>query len=418
MRGKFVKDGAFLLAGEVISKLLAFSVSFALARQVGLEALAFLSLAQSLIAYATVVGDAGLGTDAVRRISNGESSHGVATQTARVQVLFAVLASLVVVPIAASQTDPSIALGVALVPIFYAASANYVLQGRLDARNLAVSRVLGNTVVCSFGLITIFVGFPLGVIAFSYSAGALASMLYVNRIAELKPKDLLGALPWAALKSMRINYAALAAYTVIVHAYSSALIIMAQTFGGGTQLVDVALATRILLLLFIPAQLLGSLLLPRYARGYTTMRALAVSIAAALVVGGLMSVAVHFTAEWFVPIMFGPESAGSVTSVTRISLQLPLYLASTVLIAYFLAAGRYIMLARLYAVALLAQVIFGYVLRHEVADLFVLSVVLSEWIFVCCLLVALLVGRLESERLKTVGYVKDGKNVSPSGSLP
>ncbi|BCW72565.1 oligosaccharide flippase family protein [Arthrobacter sp. NicSoilB8] len=390
MRRKFVRDGALLFSGEIVSKLLAFSVSFVLARQIGLEALALLALAQSIVAYATVVGDAGLGTDAVRRISNGESAEAVVTQTARVQVMFALLASLVVVPIAVSQTDSSVAIGVSLVPIFFAASATYVLSGRLDAKNLAVSRVLGNVVVCVAGMTSVFLGYPIGVIAFSYSAGAMASMLYVNYIAGVRIKDFIGPLPWRALKATKSKYLALASYTLIVHAYSSALIIMAQNFGGGSHLVEVALSTRVLLLLFIPAQLLGSLLLPRFSRGTVSMKIMAACIAAALIFGALMSTAVHLTARWFVPLMFGPDSQGSVASIEQISLQLPLFLASTVLIAYFLAAARYGLLARLYFLALLVQIAIGYLLRDSEAAVFVLSVVFSEWIFVMSLLVALL----------------------------
>lgn len=390
MHRKFFSDGALLFSGEIVSKLLAFSVSFVLARQVGLEALAILTLAQSIVAYATVVGDAGLGTDAVRRISNGETAQAVVKQTARVQIVFALLASVVVVPVAMAQTEISVAVAVSLVPIFYAASVNYVLQGRLDAKNLAVSRVLGNIVICTFGMGAIFLHLPLGLIATVYSAGSLVSMLYVNRVAGVRFRDLFGALPWDSFRVMKSKYFALASYTVIVHAYSSALIIMAQNFGGGSQLVDVALATRVNLLLFIPAQLLGSLLLPRFSRGAVSMKRMAASVGAALLVGGLMSTGVQLTAEWFVPLMFGPESKGSVDSIEQISLQLPLYLASTVLIAYFLAAGRYAMLARLYMFALIIQVAMGYALRDYHAPVFVLSVVFSEWIFVLSLLAALL----------------------------
>src|SRR5688572_11460148 len=109
MRGKFFKDGALLLAAEFISRLLAFSVSFALAREVGLEALAVLTLAQSIVAYATVAGDAGLGTEAVRRIASGEASQAVVRQTARLQIFFALLASSVVVPLALLQTNSIVA---------------------------------------------------------------------------------------------------------------------------------------------------------------------------------------------------------------------------------------------------------------------------------------------------------------------
>lgn len=390
MGAKFLRDGAHLFSAEVLSRLLAFSVSFVLARQVGLEALAVLALAQSVVAYATVAGDAGLGTDAVRRISNGEAAKAVVKQTARVQVLFAALASLIAVPAALLQTGSLVALGVAVVPLLVAASCTYVLQGRLDARGLARSRIWGNVVVGVSGITSSLLGLPLEVIALSYSAGALVSTIYVNRLAGVSLSELFGPVPWASLSAVRMKYFALASYTVILHAYSSALIIMAQNLGGGAQFVEVALATRVMLLLVIPAQLLGSLLLPRYSRRHVSLRSVSGNVALAMLLGVVMSLVVHFTAGWFVPLMFGADSQSSVRSVEMISLQLPLSLASSVLIAFFLAVGKYAMLARLYLLALAVQIAFGLVLREQEAAVFVLSLVASEWIFVLALLVALL----------------------------
>lgn len=395
VRSKFLRDGAHLFAAEIISRLLAFSVSFVLARQVGLEALALLALAQSIVAYATVAGDAGLGTDAVRRISNGDEADTVVKQTARVQILFALLASCVVIPVALMQTNSLVALGVAMVPLFVAASATYVLQGRLDAKGLATSRILGNVVVGFFGIGASLLGFPLAVIALAYSAGALVSTTYVNRLAGVSLSDLFGKLPWSSMRAVKNKYMALASYTIILHAYSSALIIMAQNFGGGAYLVEVALATRVLLLLVIPGQLLGSLLLPRYSRRQATLKGVSAHVSLALLFGVLMSLAVHLTADWFVPLMFGVEARSSVAAVEAISLQLPLSLASTVLIAYFLAAGRYVMLARLYLLALIVQISVGMLLRDLDAMIFVLCLVASEWVFVLALLVALLLHRAD-----------------------
>lgn len=390
MRAKFLRDGAHLLFAEVLSRLLAFSVSFVLARQVGLEALAILALAQSIVAYATVAGDAGLGTDAVRRISNGEASILVVKQTARVQILFALLASFIAVPAALMQTGSLVALGVALVPLLVAASCTYVLQGRLDAKGLATSRIVGNVIVGVFGITSSLLGLPLEVIALSYSAGALASTFYVNRLAGVSFSDLLGPIAWSSFSGVRRKYLALAAYTVVLHAYASALIIMAQNVGGGVQFVDVALATRVQLLLVIPAQLLGSLLLPRYARRQATLRSLCGHLALAMIFGACISIAVHLSASWFVPLMFGPDSLSSVGAVEAISVQLPLSLASSVLIAFFLAAGKYVMLARLYLLALAVQIAVGFLFRDYEASVFVLSLVASEWIFVLALLAALL----------------------------
>lgn len=417
MRTKFFKDGALLLAAELVSRILAFSVSFVLARQIGLEALAVLALAQSIVAYATVAGDAGLGTEAVRRIANGEQSEAVVRETARLQIFFALLASALVVPIALAQTTSLVAIGLALGPVLVAASATYVLQGRLDARSLAVSRVLGNTVVGAMGIVTSLMSLPLWVIASSYSVGALVSMLYVNHRAGVGPTQIFGRIPWRSLSVGRSKYLALASYTVILHGYSSCLIIMAQNFGGGSQLVDVALATRVLLLLVIPAQLLGSLLLPRYSRAAVSMRTLCLHTVAVLILGGFVSLVVHLSAKWFVPLMFGPESVDSVRAVEAISLQVPLSLASTVLIAFLLAAGRFSTLAGIYAAVLAVQIGLGFYLRNFESSEFVMALVLSEWIFVLLLLTALLLnpGRRSS---KSPEYRKELPRFAGSSRFP
>lgn len=389
MRNKFFKDGALLLVAELVSRLLAFSVSFVLAREIGLEALAFLALAQSIVAYATVAGDAGLGTEAVRRIASGEESDAVVRQTARLQVFFALLASSLVVPIAVVQTNSLVAIGLALIPLVVASSATYVLQGRLDAKNLAVSRVVGNVIVGAMGITTSLMGLPLWIIASSYSVGALASMLYVNNRAGIGLRHIWGKIPWRTLSVKRSKYVALAVYTIILHGYASCLIIMAQNFGGGSQLVDVALATRVLLLLVIPAQLLGSLLLPRYSRECVSIKTLCLHVVTVVLLGGLVSLVVHLSARWFVPLMFGPESVQSIRAVEVISVQVPFSLASTVLIAFFLAAGRFSTLAGMYAIVLALQVGLGYLLRNFESSVFVMSLVLSEAIFVLILIATL-----------------------------
>lgn len=406
MRAKFFKDGALLLAAEFISRLFAFSVSFVLAREIGLAALAVLTLAQSIVSYATVAGDAGLGTEAVRRIASGEPSGTVVRQTARLQIFFALLASAIVVPLAMVQTDSLVAIGVALVPALVAASATYVLQGRLDARSLAISRVFGNSVVGVLGIVMSLMGLPLWAIASSYSVGALVSMLYVNYRAGIGAAEIFGRVPWHALSSGGSKYLSLASYTVVLHGYSSCLIIMAQNFGGGSLLVDVALATRVLLLLVIPGQLLGSLLLPRYSRASVSLRTLCFHLVAALIVGGLITIFVHLCAEWFVPLMFGPESLNSVSAVEMISVQVPLSLASTVLVTFFLATGRFATVALIYAAALIAQLGLGFWLGEFHSEVFVMALVLSEWIFVLMLLSALLLtGSRQAPRTRVAAKV-------------
>lgn len=288
------------------------------------------------------------------------------------------------------QTNSLVAIGIAVMPVLVAASATYVLQGRLDAKGLAISRVLGNTTVGVSGISMALMGLPLWAIASSYSLGAFVSMVFVNNRAGIGAAEIFGRVPWQVLGSGGSKYLALATYTIILHGYSSCLIIMAQNFGGSSLLVDVALATRVLLLLVIPSQLLGSLLLPRYSRAVVSLPRLCGHMMSALLVGGLITLFVHLFAGWFVPLMFGQEAIGSVGTVEMISVQVPLSLASTVLVTFFLASGRFKTVAFTYAAALCAQLSLGYFLRDSPSNMFVVALVLSEWIFVLLLLLSLL----------------------------
>lgn len=87
MTSKFLRDGSALLAGEMVSRVFVFGTTLVVARGYGLEAVAVLSLAQSLIGYATVAGNSGLGNYAVRKIIGGAPVEPVTRQTARTGLL-------------------------------------------------------------------------------------------------------------------------------------------------------------------------------------------------------------------------------------------------------------------------------------------------------------------------------------------
>lgn len=384
---KFLIDGGFLFGAETLARLFAFSVTFFLARQVGLEALAVLSLAQALIAYALVAGDAGLGTAAVRRIALGQESHEVIRDTARAQVLLASIASLVVVPIVAVQTSWLIALSLSTLPLIAAASTTYVLQGRLDARGIAYSRVTGNLVVGVLGIGLSLLACPLWVIAFSYPVGAVAAMLVVNTRSGASLGLVFGRVNLVHLRSEARPYMSLALFTVVLHAYSSCLIILSQNLDQGQHFIDVALSTRLLLIMVIPAQVLGSLLLPRYSKvshndlGHDLKRHLAMAFTA----GCAITFAVWLTADSVVPILFGSEAEGSVLSVQVISVQVPLSLVSTVLVAALLAHKAYGTVGRIYLFTLGVQILAGFWLVGYSSPIFICALLIAEACFVILL---------------------------------
>ncbi len=380
MLKKFINDGAVLLVSEFLSRIFSFSVTFVLARQLGLEALATLALAQSLVAFATVAGDAGLGTSAVRRISRGDDARSVVRETAKAQVAITVLALLVVVPIAAMQTNPLLVLVLALVPLFYAASPGYVLQAKLMATGIGVSRILGNLGTGVVGVTLSLLRAPLWCVAISYGLGAMIGLLYTIRVARVAFSDVVG---WPDLSPYRDawrSYVSLALFTLVLQAYWSALLILSQLFGDGAHFIVTSVATRILFLLSIPGVIIGSLLLPRYSAAGSKSKVWH-HVLASLGAGALISGGVQICAQWFVPLMFGPEAISSIDAVRAISLQVPLAMANSVLLAYLLSAGRYGLSAAGYLLALGSQILFGWLLFGQSSSGFVLAMVTSELVF-------------------------------------
>lgn len=390
---KFLSDGGFLFGAEGLARVFAFSVTFILAHRVGLESLALLGLAQSLVAYATVAGDGGLGTAAVRRIAMGDSTVSVVRDTARAQVFLSTVASALLFPIVAIQTSVALALVLGTLPIITAASTSYVLQGRMDAKWIAFSRVAGNIVVGCTGIVLSVFSFPIWAIALAYPLGSLVSMSIVNSRSKVAYRVIFGRVSLRHLRDEARPYLSLAFYTVILHGYSSSLIILARSLNGGSYFVEVALATRLLLLMVIPAQILGSLLLPRYSARVAS-QSLQISVwrdaFVALGAGLLIFATVASTANWVVPLLFGAGASSSVPGVQIIAAQVPLAMVSTVLTALLLANKNFGILSVTYCCALVAQILCGLGFARLSAGAFVFSIVVSEAVFVALLLIATL----------------------------
>lgn len=389
---KFLRDGGVLFAAEALARLAAFSVTFVISRSLGLDAVALLTVAQSIVAYATVAGDAGLGTAAVTRLSSGGAVKEIVRGTARLQVSLTLLASIVVVPFVALTSGWPLALILALTPIAIAFSTTYVLLARSDARAVAASRITGNVVTAAFGVGAATASAPLWVVGLAYPVGALAATLYANRRSGVAIRDVIGLPSWSFVRSDVSHLSGLLIYTLVVHFYSSILVILAASTRNAENLIDIALATRLLLLFSIPGQILESVLLPRYARavGGLTRRRI-IRDAGAAVLGGLgLVLAVVGTAPWYVPILFGGEATRSITTVQVLLLQLPVSLLTTVLTIVLFARRQTIRLGVCYGAAAIVQVALALSLSSHGAPMMAFAIVGSEIVFAVLLMVIVL----------------------------
>jgi O-antigen/teichoic acid export membrane protein len=377
---KFLRDGGLLFAAESLARLAAFVVTFLVARRLGLHEVALLTLGQSLMAYATVAGDGGLGTGAVTRLVRGGNVPDVIKGTARLQVSLTVIACLVLVPVTAAAVGWALALVLAFTPVAIAASTQYVLQARRDVRAIATGRISGNLSTAVIGATAAFSHAPLWVVACAYPVGAIVTMLLVNRAAPAPLRLTFGVPSVTFLRSDWRHSLGLFGYTLSVHVYASILLLLAAALRHGDNLVEVALATRLLLLFSIPTQVLESVLLPRYAAlaQQLTVKRIVRDSGVAFVAGVVFAAALIVAAPLYVPLLFGPDASGSVGTVQAAVLQVPISLVTSVLTVDLLARRRSAGLTVAYMVAAAVQAGLAVWFASSGAELMVQAIVWSE----------------------------------------
>ncbi len=365
-----------------MARVAAFSVTFVISRRLGLDNLAVLTVAQSIVAYATVAGDAGLGTAAVTRIASGERAQLIVRGTARLQVVLSLVSTIVIVPIVAAASSWPLAVILATTPVAIALSTSYVLLARADARSVALSRIWGNVSTAFFGVTASLLGAPIWLVALAYPLGAVVATVFVNGRTGVHWRDLVGVPSWGFVRADSRHLSGLLLHTLVVHFYSSILVILASIVDGGAQLVEIALASRLLLLFSIPAQVLESVLLPRYAAAVDALTSRRVLRDAAVVVGGGIAAGavIVVAAPFYVPLLFGVAAAEAVPAVQVILLQIPVSLLTSVLTVVLFARRDTLRLGAAYGVAAVVQLLVALFLASQDRSI-APAIVVSEVVF-------------------------------------
>ncbi|MBM7459457.1 oligosaccharide flippase family protein [Rhodococcus coprophilus] len=381
--------GSFALGfGEAVSKLALFAFTAYFARRVGLTELAHLSVAQSLLMYATVVGDAGLTAHAVRRIAAGDRVRVVVRETSSVQLVLAMIGLAIVVPISCMNAGVGMTLALVLAPLGAAAAPTYLLQARGNMSALALGRVTSAVVTAGLGIAILSVT-PTLFAAFAYSAGSLAAFLAIVWLSHgslrlyftsLTPKirpDWMYASRWLIVQAL------------VVHAYASCLTIGGSYLLAESEFVILSTALRIQMLLLIPANILQTVLLPLFVRHeYSILRVFLVTVGASIFV----PLVVFISGESILEFVYGGEAGASAPALMVLSLQIPLAYGATVVLTSLVAEGAYGRTTTFYVVALIVQIVSLIALARGGATSSAISLLISESLFLA-LLCALRVSR-------------------------
>ncbi|MGN0041353.1 hypothetical protein [Rhodococcus sp. (in: high G+C Gram-positive bacteria)] len=370
--------GSFALGfGEAVSKLALFAFTAYFARRVGLTELAHLSVAQSLLMYATVLGDAGLTAHAVRRIAAGDRVRTVVRETSSIQLVLATIGLAIVVPISCMNAGVGMTMALVLTPLGAAAAPTYLLQARGNMSALALGRVASAVVTAGIG-IGILALTPTLFAAVAYSAGSLASFVAIVWLSHGSLRLYFSSLTLRIRLSWMYVSRWLTVQALVVHAYASCLTIGGSYLLAESEFVLLSTALRIQMLLLIPANILQTVLLPLFVRHESRVfRVFSVTVGASLFV----PLFVYLFGESLLEFVYGAGAGASSSTLMVLSLQIPLAYGTTVVLTSLVAEGAYGRTTTFYAVALIVQVVSLIVLGRGGATSAALSIFISELLF-------------------------------------
>lgn len=334
---------AMLMGAEASGRLIAFLLTSIVARSLGLEVLAFVSLAQGLVAYVTVVSDGGLNNHAVRLLLKGGNVETVVAQTIRAQVALVVVASIVVgafVVLTVPQAIPYFALLVG-VPIATALSTPYVLQAQHRTGPVALSRVVGSIATVVAGLGIIIAGLPDFWIASAYSVGAIAMFVVVFRACGASRAWYFSRARLLASLVVVRETAPLAGSALMVQVLASLPLLLTQAGDDLQSFEAMGVASRLWFLASAPAAMVGAVLIPLLADPARRVGVFPRFLAVFSILGAVASGTLLVFAEPINTLLFGADAAVYSPESAVFSLGLFPFYIGAILTCRAISAGVY-----------------------------------------------------------------------------
>lgn len=333
------------MVAEAISRAATFILGALIARVSGLDSLAYLSLAQGLVAYVTVISDGGLNEHAVRRIVGGESSSAVVADTSRTQLVLAGLSTGAVIALTFAITPLAVPYVTSLVGVGLASAASIPYVLRADGRIflLAIARLVGAASTVIVGLILLVspaVQYP-PIIGLAYSAGAICLSLATIWFSRTGSAPFFRPVPSARIIALGREALPLGLSGLVVQAFSSLPLILTEKFGSSSSFQAMGVSIRLWFIAVAPAAMVGTVLVPKFADTRTRPEVLPRLVALSSALGIACSAVCYFLAEPLLTVVFGAAAAAYAGTFAVFMLGAMPYYAASVLLSSAIARGAY-----------------------------------------------------------------------------
>ena len=321
-----------LAAGEATFRALGLVISAVVARRLGVNALGVLLVAQSVVWYALVVGDAGLSVDGTRRLAGRlESPAPLIVEITAIQAFVSIVAIAIVAAVASllpiQLQAKHILLFLLPIPLLYALNLAYVLQSRRRMLPVSIGRVIGQLAATAIALVGVIWFNSLVIVAIAITIGQLltdAVLIAVTK-AEWSP------VPRPHLSSMleRLKHGqSYLLYALVNHFNSSTPLVATALLGGVFVIGTYGVVNRLVLVCVAPVILIAQVTLPRFSAdlvhpggsGKARLRSsysIVLGAMFALLFAGLVPLLLF--PQQILELLFGPQ-AGRATSTLRVAL--------------------------------------------------------------------------------------------------
>lgn len=339
----------FYASSEAFIRVLGLAVSVLVSRHLGLIALGELTVAQNLVQYALVAGDAGLTALGMAEIAKGLELRRVVLPITIAQITLSAAASLVVVGVAAvlsPKVDVVTVVALSPLALAYALNLSYVLQAERRLSTYAAARIGGQIVGTALTASIIYAGGSIAVVAASMCCGPFVAAAIVAkdvwpRLASHTSGDLL-----RAVRNVSTSIRQGAHYLkngFLLHVYWSTTVVLLAVLASPTVVAEYAVGFRLALVAASVGQIFAWTWFPRliridHERGHD--RAVPEIVTGVIIIAGSVATFAAIATRPILAGLYGSAPGSSALVLQILCIHLPFTYFTALMQVVLLALGH------------------------------------------------------------------------------
>lgn len=395
-------DLTFLIAADILNRILIQIFVSTLARKVELDVLAYLTLAQGIASFSLQYSEGSLNPLALKRVEKQYEKSKFAEiiqLKVLVTLIYAALASMVILVIAFNFIWYFVIASVT--PVLTCYNLQFIQQMKNQISKIALSRIAVGVVTSMSGImmLQVDIGSSYFLYLLPYAIGTTCFVLLSFNPGSLK--EVLSSFTRPQFKGLinlcRISYQ-LGLFALVLQMFQFVPLLFAPSFGQHA-LEALGLSTRVWFILAIPISMFSVVLLPRMMKGEIVLRNWIIWVNLFYLV--LFGVSI-FIGRTVLGILYGSQSQDYFKEVFLFCIAIPVWATSNLIINFLISKGEFkgLVLGPVLSVSLLSVLL---ALLHRETDLY------SAWFVANSMLLMFLIHKMHRVSIRSMDYISNSE---------